>query len=99
MVTATNDGGSRRAASPATAEVQALAPANVAAPTITGDPLDGQTLTADPGTWTGTTPITYDYQWQRCDDDGANCVDILGADDPTYTLVPGRHRPRPDASS
>ena len=24
-------------------------------------------------------PITYTYQWQRCDADGANCADIAGA--------------------
>jgi hypothetical protein len=89
MVTATNDADSATASSPATGEVQPLAPANVAAPTISGDPLDGHTLTADPGTWTGTTPLTYAYQWQRCDTAGANCTDILGADDPTYTLAPG----------
>ena len=89
VVTATNDADSATAGSPATTEVQALAPANVSAPTIAGDPLDGETLTADPGTWTGTTPVTYTYQWQRCDQDGTNCVDILGAVDPAYTLVPG----------
>ena len=89
VVTATNDADSATVSSPATTEVQALAPANVSAPTISGDPLDGETLTADPGTWTGTTPVTYTYQWQRCDEDGTNCADILGAVDPTYTLVPG----------
>ena len=89
VVTATNAADSATAASAATGEVLALAPANVSAPTISGDPLDGHTLTADPGTWSGTDPITYTYQWQRCDADGANCVDILAADDPTYTLTPG----------
>ena len=48
-------------------------------PSITGTPADGGTLTADPGTWTGTAPIDYDYQWQRCDEDGAGCTDITGA--------------------
>ncbi|HYH88449.1 MAG TPA: DUF3344 domain-containing protein, partial [Solirubrobacteraceae bacterium] len=89
VVTATNAGGSDSATSAATDEVLALAPVNTDVPTITGEPLDGETLTANPGTWTGTPTITYVYQWQRCDETGANCVDILGADDPTYTLVPG----------
>ena len=57
--------------------------------TVTGTPEDGQTLTADPGTWSGTGPLTYDYQWQRCADDGTACADVPGATDPTYTLTPG----------
>ena len=53
-------------------------------------PASGETLTADPGTWTGTGPIGYDYQWQLCDADGSNCVDIAGATDVhTYDIVPG----------
>ena len=44
-------------------------------------------LTADPGTWTGTGPLTMEYQWQRCDFYGNNCVDIAGATDDTYTLT------------
>ena len=40
---------------------------------------DGQTLTPH-GTWTGTAPITYTYQWQRCDADGTNCADIARRD-------------------
>ena len=54
-------------------------PVNTALPTITGTPRDGQTLTAATGTWTGTPPITYTYQWRRCDAAGANCADIAGA--------------------
>ena len=38
-------------------------PTNSALPTISGTPQQGDQLTADPGTWSGDTPITYDYQW------------------------------------
>ncbi|MEA2133751.1 MAG: large repetitive protein [Solirubrobacteraceae bacterium] len=89
VVTATNAAGTDTATSVLSAEIQPLVPQNTTPPSITGSPLDGHTLTADPGTWTGTSP-TFAYQWQRCDADGTtNCADILGATDPTYTLVPG----------
>ena len=32
-------------------------------PSISGVPQQGATLTADPGTWTGDTPIAYTYLW------------------------------------
>jgi subtilisin family serine protease len=35
------------------------------APTISGRPRVGQTLTADPGSWSGTN-LTYTYAWLRC---------------------------------
>jgi hypothetical protein len=90
IVTATNGAGSDSATSPATTEVLALAPANVTPPSISGGtPLDGHTLTADPGTWSGTQPMGFGYQWQRCDADGTDCTDILGATGDAYTLAPG----------
>jgi hypothetical protein len=62
-------------------------PTNTVAPTITGTARDGQTLTTDDGTWTGTTPITYTRQWERCNTASANCTDISGATASTYTLT------------
>jgi len=59
-------------------------PVNTSPPIISGTPQDGQTLTASTGSWSGTQPITYGYQWQRCDSGGANCVAIAGATGPTY---------------
>ena len=63
----------------------AQAPINTAVPTISGTASVGQTLTASPGTWTGTAPITYTFQWQDCV--GAACVDITGATSSTYTVA------------
>ena len=44
----------------------AASPQNTSSPTLSGTAGVGQTLTAAAGTWTGTQPITYGYQWQRC---------------------------------
>jgi fibronectin type 3 domain-containing protein len=85
VVTASNDLASS-ATSAATAVVAAVGPANTAPPTIAGTAEQGRTLTASPGTWSGTAP-TYSYQWRRCDSGGANCTDIAAATAQTYTLT------------
>ena len=56
-------------------------------PAVSGAVRDGQTLTADDGDWTGTDPISYAHQWERCDAGGANCTDIGGATSATYVLT------------
>ena len=58
-------------------------PVNIVAPNITGSSVIGQTLTCSNGTWTGTNPITYTYQWKN------NGVDILGETNSTYVTVFG----------
>jgi RHS repeat-associated protein len=89
MVTASNTAGSASAGSAASAVVVALAPANTTAPTITGTSIDGQTLTASTGTWSGTPTISYSYQWQNCNTSGEACANISGATSSTYTLGHG----------
>jgi len=85
-VTGVNSVGSSTATSASTATVSASAPpASAAAPTISGSVQQGQTVTADPGTWSGTQPIRYAYQWRRCDGAGAGCVTISAAVGQSYT--------------
>jgi hypothetical protein len=84
-VTATNADGSDSAVSNPTAVVQGSArPRNVVPPTISGSPVVGATQTADPGTWSGTQPITFTYQWRSCNASGGGCSPINGAAAKTY---------------
>ncbi len=89
QVTASNASGpSLPANSAATATVTAAAgavPVNSGLPTITGTAQVGQTLTGTTGSWTGTAPISYSQQWQRCT--GATCNPISGATSLTYVPV------------
>src|SRR4051794_15856174 len=71
---------------PGTAAAQ-VKPTNTSPPTISGTTQVGSTLTADPGQWTGTAPITFTYQWRRCNRSGVSCANIIGATGKTYTLT------------
>jgi hypothetical protein len=83
-VTATNAWGSGEADSSTTVPVQGVAPANATAPTVSGTPRQGDALSADKGTWTGSTPLSYAYTWQRCTTTGSPCAAIAGATSATY---------------
>lgn len=92
-VTATNSAGSRTVASNPTATVAAPTspPKNAGEPAISGTPTQGQTLTATSGSWTGTAPISFAYQWVRCGadggaPDGSNCAFVQGATRSTYRV-------------
>ena len=87
VVTATNAYGDHSASTPVSAVVTAAPPAETIAPAVVGTAIDGQTVTADPGIWSGTAPVTYEYQWLRCDLDGTSCAAIPGATDDEYTLT------------
>lgn len=47
--------------------IQAIPTANVSAPQISGIVSEGEILSASPGSWTGSAPLSYSYQWERCD--------------------------------
>jgi hypothetical protein len=91
-VTATNADGSQTVASNATARIRqpdAGRPVNVAAPTLSGTPAQGQTLHVAPGTWNGRQPITFSFNWLRCDGSGNNCILQSGSGDDAYVLREG----------
>jgi hypothetical protein len=70
---------------PVSTKPVATAPSNTSAPLVTGGPIVGQSVSATLGVWSGTTPMTYAYQWQRCN--LAGCVSIPGATRYAYQLV------------
>ena len=84
VVTATNVGGSTSASSPATGTVSnGTVPINTTAPALSGQAVQGQTLTTNNGSWSGS-PTSYAYQWQDCT--SSTCSNISGATGSSYTL-------------
>lgn len=62
-------------------------PASTRPPTFTGVLSRAQVLRAGNGTWSGPTPMTFSYQWQRCPLTGTACTNISLATRSTYTLA------------
>ena len=60
--------------------VAAVAPVDSVPPAIQGTAQVGRTVSADTGTWSGTAPISYGYQWRRCGYVGAVAADRPLAD-------------------
>jgi hypothetical protein len=63
-VTASNDVGEASKLSNSVT-IPAEAPANIKRPVIGGQQEVGHTLTCQPGTWSGTEPIVYEYKWLK----------------------------------
>jgi hypothetical protein len=61
-------------------------PVDQTAPSISGDAIEGRTLTEHHGTWTYA-PLSYSYQWEDCDLHGAACTAIPHATGQTYVLA------------
>jgi hypothetical protein len=61
-----------------------VAPANTVLPATSGTAQQGDVLTASTGTWTGTAPIIYTYQWQR-----GGITSIANATSSNYTASAG----------
>jgi hypothetical protein len=84
VVTKSNDAGTGTGTSDAVAAI--LPPVNDVVPTIVNVGYTGAVL-QNAGTWSGSDATSTTYQWQRCDADGNNCVDIDSATDDNYQFV------------
>jgi hypothetical protein len=87
-VIASNADGSGSATSPPSGRIAQSpdAPRTVSPPTISGSVSAGSTLTAEPGGWSGSQPMTFQYQWLVCGANGDACHDIRGATASTYQV-------------
>ena len=63
-------------------------PKNTTLPTISGSAVEGQSLSAGAGTWTGS-PTSYAYQWEDCNTAGESCSGIAKATKSSYRLLAG----------
>ena len=65
-----------------------LRPTNTTVPALSGSAKQGVKMTVNNGVWSNS-PVAYGYQWLRCSANGDLCSPILGATNPSYTLVAG----------
>jgi hypothetical protein len=65
------------------------APANLVPPLILGLTVTGDTVEVTTGTWTGTEPISYAYQWEICNGAGAECEEAAEATGSKFTIPSG----------
>src|SRR4051812_9351048 len=68
---------------PGNSRAAGTGPVTTGTPTIEGAAQEGQTLTVDNGSWSGT-PTSYAYAWAQCDANGGSCSAISGATAATY---------------
>ena len=59
-------------------------PANTSPPSMSGAAVAGQTLSVSAGSWSGSPPPSFAYQWMSCDSAGVNCSAIGGAIGTSY---------------
>jgi hypothetical protein len=85
-VTATNSFGTATAVSDAASTLVGTAPTNSFRPSISGTETTGSVLFASNGTWTGSTPLTFTYDWRRCNTSGGSCSSIAGATAQSYVV-------------
>jgi len=81
-----NNSSTRAKLTQSTASCQGQPPVNTVSPLVSGVTTQGQTLSSSTGSWSGSMPMSFAYQWQRCDASGGNCAAISAATASSYTL-------------
>jgi len=72
---------------PPPAPVLPALPVELSLPAISGNAVQGATLTAIQGSWSNS-PSGYHHQWEDCNSSGTGCTPITGATGTTYVLAP-----------
>jgi hypothetical protein len=87
MVTATNSVGSEQVNSDAVGPVTAIPPRASSTPQIVGDNMVGVRLTLTAGVWEGSAPLSFGFDWRRCNPPGdlESCVSIPSGNAGSYT--------------
>jgi hypothetical protein len=62
-------------------------PSSTGLPVVSGSAQSGQSVSVSNGSWSGSTPMSFGYQWRRCDGSGGACADIAGASSSSYAVV------------
>src|SRR5581483_494983 len=71
-----------------TAQVAGVAPSSTQAPTVPANVVrQGFTLKATTGVWSGTTPLSYAYQWHACTSAAPSGCANIGTNSSSYTLT------------
>ena len=77
------------------ARIEGIAPSNATRPMLSGTAREGEELTVDDGSWSGSPPVTCTTTSAALPRPGASCVDIPAADEDTYDpQAPGCHSTR-----
>jgi hypothetical protein len=74
------------ASAPASSAPGAVVPRSTARPTLSGRARVSRTLTVSTGSWRGTRPLRFSYQWLRCARTLGGCPPIPGATRASYRV-------------
>lgn len=67
----------------------ASGPTALTPPSLSGAAREGATLTAAPGVWNATAPVTFHYAWEKCNADGGSCTALSGATHDDFRVPSG----------